>query len=166
MSAYKYVTPYWRDSQTVFGEGIKAYTGTTFFILNHNSVRADIAIHFYDLDGNLLTDMEVAMLVPANSVLDMRIVDIISLRDPNYRHITNLRTGSMRIISDVPLVTSGKMFNGRSTSDGTVEDLNVWSIPFEEVEVVKLELGRIGGEIPITDPSFKGYFGRRRPGQK
>jgi hypothetical protein len=166
MSTYKYVTPYWRDSQTVFGEGIKAYTGTTFFILNHNSERAAIKIHFYDLNGNLLTDMEVDMFVPANSVLDMRIVDIISFRDPNYRTTTGLRTGSMRIVSDVPLVTSGKMYNGKSTSDGVVEDLNVWSIPFEEVPFVKLELGKIGGEIPITDPSYKGYFNRRRPGQK
>lgn len=166
MSTYKYVTPYWRDSQTVFGEGVKAYTGTTFFILNHNNERADIAIHFYDLDGNLLTDMEVSMLVPPNAVLDMRIVDIISSKDPNYRFVTGLRTGSMRIVSDVPLVTSGKMFNGRSTSDGTVEDLNVWSIPFEEIPFAKLDLGRIGGEIPIPDNSYKGYFGRRRPGQK
>ncbi len=166
MSTYKYVTPYWRDSQTVFGEGVKAYTGTTFFILNHNNERAAIKIHFYDLNGNLLTDMEVDMFVPANSVLDMRIVDIISFRDPNYRTTTGLRTGSMRIVSDVPLVASGKMYNGRSTSDGTVEDLNVWSIPFEEVPFVKLELEKIGGEIPITDPSYKGYFNRRRPGQK
>ena len=165
MSNYKYVTPYWRDSQTVFGEGIKAYTGTTFFILNYNNDRADIAIHFYDLNGNLLIDMEVAMLVPANSVLDMRIVDIISFKDPNYRATTNLRTGSMRIISDVPLVISGKMYDGKSTSAGT-EDLNVWSIPFEEVKVIPLELGKIGGEIPITDPSLKGYLGRRRPGNK
>ncbi|MEO8234976.1 MAG: hypothetical protein ABI549_06140 [Flavobacterium sp.] len=166
MSTYKYVTPYWRDSQTVFGEGIKAYTGTTFFILNYNDSRANIAIHFYDLNGNLITDMEVAMLVPANSVLDMRIVDIISFKDPNYRVATNLRTGSMRIVSDVPLVTSGKMYNGKSTSDGVVEDLNVWSIPFEEVKVVPLELHRIGDEIPITDKSYKGYFDRRRPGQR
>ena len=48
----------------------------------------------------------------------------------------------------------------------TVEDLNVWSIPFEEVPFVKLELGKIGGEIPIPDNSYKGYFNRRRPGQK
>lgn len=33
MSAYNYVTSYWKDSQTVFGEGVKAFTGTTFFIL-------------------------------------------------------------------------------------------------------------------------------------
>ncbi len=166
MSNYKYVTPYWRDSQTVFGEGVKAYTGTTFFILNHNDVRADIAIHFYDLDGNLLTNMEVSMLVPANAVLDMRIVDIISSKDPNYRVTTGLRTGSMRIVSDVPVVISGKMYNGRVTSDREVEDLNVWSIPFEEISYVKLDLGKIGGEIPIPDNGFKGYFGRRRPGQK
>ena len=119
MSTYKYVTPYWRDSQTVFGEGVKAYTGTTFFILNHNNERADVAIHFYDLNGNLLTDMEVVDVGAClMQFLDMRIVDIISFKDPNYRTMTNLRTGSMRIVSDVPLVTSGKMYNGKTTSNG------------------------------------------------
>lgn len=61
----------------------KAYTGTTFFILNYNNVRADIKIHFYDLEGNLNQDMEVDMLTPPNSVLDLRIVDIISSKNPN-----------------------------------------------------------------------------------
>lgn len=165
MSNFKYVTPYWRDSQEILGEGIKAYTGTTFFILNYNSVRADIKIHFYDLDGNLNLDMEVGMLTPANSVLDMRIVDIISFKNPNYRVSSNLRTGSMRIISDVPLVISGKMYNGKTTSVGT-EDLNIWSIPFEEVKVEELDLGKIGGPIPIPDNGFGQYYKRKRPGNK
>ncbi|MEC4004017.1 hypothetical protein OX283_005075 [Flavobacterium sp. SUN052] len=165
MSTYKYVTPYWRDSQEILGEGIKAYTGTTFFILNYNNERADIKIHFYDLSGNLINDMEVAMLTPANSVLDMRIVDVISFKNPNYRFSNNLKTGSMRILCDVPLVVSGKMFNGKSTSAGT-EDLNVWSIPFEEVKFVPIDFEKIGGPIPIPDNSYKEYFGRKRPGQK
>lgn len=166
MSKYKYVTPYWKDSQTVFDEGIKAYTGTNFYILNHNNVRAVIAIHFYDKGGNLLTDMEVAMQSHPNSVLDMRIVDIISSKDPSYQTMTNSRSGSMLIVSDVPLVISGKMYNGERTSDGHTEDFNVWSIPFEEIPFEKLELGKIGGEIPVSDNSLKGYLGRRRPGQK
>ncbi|MES2864614.1 MAG: hypothetical protein V4666_10885 [Bacteroidota bacterium] len=166
MNTYKYVTPYWRDSQAILGEGVKAYTGTTFYILNHNDERAKIAIHFYDLKGNLLIDMEVGILLPSNVVLDMRIGDIIDSKNPSYKTMTNSRTGSMRIVSDVPLVTSGKMYNGKITSDGENEELNVWSIPFEEIPFAKLDLGRIGGEIPIPDNSFKEYFGRRRPGQK
>jgi len=165
MSNFKYVTPYWRDSQDILGEGIKAYTGTTFFILNYNSVRADIKIHFYDLEGNLNQDMEVGMLTPANSVLDMRIVDIISFKNPNYRFSTNLKTGSMRIISDVPLVISGKMYNGKTTSAGT-EDLNVWSIPFEEVKIEEKILGRIDDPIPFPNNGFGQYNSRKRPGNK
>lgn len=165
MSSFKYVTPYWRDSQDILGEGIKTYTGTTFFILNYNSVRAAIKIHFYDLEGNLNQDMEVDMLTPPNSVLDLRIVDIISSKNPNYRFSNNLKTGSMRIISDVPLVISGKMYNGRTTSAST-EDLNIWSIPFEEVKVEELDLGKIGGPIPIPDNGFGQYYKRKRPGNK
>lgn len=165
MSSFKYVTPYWRDSQEILGEGIKAYTGTTFFILNYNSVRADIKIHFYDLEGNLNQDMEVDMLTPPNSVLDLRIVDIISSKNPNYRFSNNLKTGSMRIISDVPLMISGKMYNGRSTSVST-EDLNVWSIPFEEVKVEELDFGKIGGPIPFPNNGFGQYDKRKRPGNK
>lgn len=166
MASYKYVTPYWRDSQQIFGEGVKAYTGTTFFILNYNNERAQVKIHFFDLSGTLLTDMEVDMLVPAKAVLDMRVVDIIASKDPNYRVNTNLRTGSMKIVCDVPLVISGKMYNGVTDSRGDTEDKNVWSIPFEEI---KLE----SPELPVYDPNkppipdgtdFGNYFNRRRVG--
>lgn len=91
MSNYKYVTPYWSDSQEILGKGIKSYTGTTFFILNYNNVRADIKIHFYDFEGNLFLDMEMGMLTPPNSVLDKRIVDVISFKNPTYRVSSNSR---------------------------------------------------------------------------
>lgn len=39
---YKYVTPYWRDSHELYGEGISAYTGTYFYVLNPNNERANI----------------------------------------------------------------------------------------------------------------------------
>lgn len=160
MSNYKYATPYWRDSQQVYGEGIKAYTGTTFFILNFNDVKADISIHFYDLNGGLYNDMEVSMQVPANSVLDLRVVDIIAFKNPNYRLTSNLRTGSLRIVSDLPLLTSGRMYNGVSSSKGT-EDKNIWSIPFEEIKVPDLDLQRIGRK-PVIDNDWTQYFNRRR----
>ncbi len=165
MSSFKYVTPYWCDSQDVYGEGIKIYTGTTFCILNYNNVRADIKIHFYDEVGTIYSDMEIGMLTHANSVLSLRIIDIISEKNPSYRVSTNLRAGSLRIISDVPLVISGKMYNGKTTSAGT-EDLNVWSIPFEEVKVEELDFGKIGGPIPFPNNGFGQYDKRKRPGNK
>lgn len=168
MTSYKYVTPYWRDSQQIFGEGVKAYTGTTFFILNYNNETAHIRIHFFDLEGNLLTDMEVDMFTPAKSVLDMRVVDIIAHKDPNYRTSTNLRTGSMKVVCDVPLVISGKMFNGVTDSRGNTEDKNVWSIPFEEVQLPDVKLERLDPNQPIIDPTvppdFGNYYKRRRVG--
>lgn len=165
MANYKYVTPYWRDSHEIFGEGVSAYTGTTFYILNYNNERAHIRIHFFDLSGNLLTDMEVDILTPPKSVLDMRIVDIIAMHDPSYRTTSNLRTGSMKIVSDVPLVISGKMYNGTSGSNGTKDD-NVWSIPFEEVQLPDAKLEQIDPNGPIIDPKippdFGNYFNRRK----
>lgn len=165
MASYKYVTPYWRDSHEIFGEGFSAYTGTTFYILNYNDQQARIRIHFFDLNGSLLSDMEVDMLTPPKSVLGMRIVDIIALHEPGYRTTSNLRTGSMKIVCDVPLVISGKMYSGTSGSNGT-KDENVWSIPFEEVQLPEVKLEQLDPSEPIIDPKnppdFGSYFNRRK----
>lgn len=163
MSTFKYVTAYWRDSHEVYGQGISAYTGTTFFVLNPNAVRAEIKIHFHDLKGNLYPDMEVNMILPENSVLDMRIVDIIAFKNPAYRTTTNLRTGWLKVISDVPLAISGKMYSGRSTALGT-NDENVWSIPFEEIKVVEIDLEEIRRTPTIPNNEIGEYFKKyRRP---
>ncbi|UGS23396.1 hypothetical protein [Flavobacterium channae] len=161
MSKYKYVTPYWKDSLGIFGEGHKAHTGTTFYVHNYNNTSARIVIHFYDLDGKLFSDMEVDLLTPPNSVLDMRIVDIISVKNPSYNVTEHSRNGSMHIFCDVPLVISGKMYKGRTNSFGT-QDENVWSIPFQEVKMEELNLGRIDDEIPINNPDFSNFFKRRK----
>lgn len=159
--SYKYVTPYWRDSHEVYGQGISAYTGTTFFALNPNFTKANIRIHFYDLKGNLFPDMEVDMIMPENSVLDMRIVDIIAFKDPNWRVTTNLRTGWLKVICDVPLVISGKMYSGRSTSIGT-KDETVWSIPFEEVKISEVDYETIRKTPTIPNKDWSEFFKKYR----
>ena len=162
MSKFKYVTPYWRDSQTVFGEGIKTYTGTTFYIVNLKSFNNTVKLYFYDFKGNLIPEMSIEMIISGNAVLDLRLVDIISFKDPSYRLTSNLKTGSVRLYSDEPVVANGKMFNGKSTSKGGTEDLNIWSIDFKEVEFIPLKYG-VAEPNPIPDKNFGEYMKKKYP---
>lgn len=158
---FTYVTPYWRDSQTLYGEGISAYTGTYFFILNANSERANVQIFFYDLEGNEYTDMQVEMILPEYHVLDFRIIDIIAFRDVNYRNSSNLRTGWLKIICDFPLNISGKIVSGNVNSIGVrIEDS--WSIPFEQLTTTSLNPGAPQPFPPMPSKDFQNYLEERK----
>ena len=137
---FNYVTPYWRDSHELFGDGISSYTGTYFFILNPNNDRANVKIFFYNLEGVEYADMQVDGILPEFHVFDYRIVDIVAFRNPTYRTTNNLRTGWMKIVSDAPLNISGRITSGDVNSKGArIEDS--FSIPFQQLTSISLAGG-------------------------
>lgn len=158
---FKYVTPYWTDSHTLYGEGISLYTGTYFFLLNANDSRANVQIFFYDLEGNEFVDMQIDMILPENHVLDFRIIDIISFNNPDYRTTSNLRTGWLKVICDVPLNISGKIVSGNVNSKGArVEDS--WSIPFQQLTTTTFESGAPKPIRPRSISDFEEYLKRKK----
>lgn len=160
---FNYVTPYWRDSHDLFGEGISSYTGTYMFILNPNNERAYVKVFFYDLDGNEFKDMQVEQILPEFHVFDFRIVDIIAFKDPSYRTTNNLRTGWIKIVSDVPLNISGKITSGDVNSKGArIEDS--WSIPFQTLATFSIDSGVPKPIRPRLDKSLEEYLkNKKRP---
>jgi hypothetical protein len=162
MTNFKYATPYWRSSHEIYGEGVKSYTDTTLYILNYNEYRAIVKLYFYDLRGNYIPEIYIEMQLPGRATLDIRIQDYITQKYPNYINTSYLMNGSLKIVSDKPLVISGKMFNGITDSSRDSEDKNVWSIPFEEIELpdVKLERFDPNQPIPTPNPNFPRPFPR------
>jgi hypothetical protein len=158
---FNYVTPYWRDSHEFFGEGINSYTGTYFFILNPNNERAYVKIFFYNLEGSEFKDMQIEQILPENHVLDFRIVDIIAFKDPSYRIEKNLRTGWLKIVSDVPLNISGKITSGDVNSKGArIEDS--WSIPFQQLTAIVLDGGAPKPFRPRPLSDFEEYMKKKK----
>ena len=158
---FNYVTPYWRDSHEFFGEGINAYTGTYIFILNPNNERAYLKVFFYDLDGTEFKDMQVEEILPEFHVFDFRIVDIIAFKDPSYRITKNLRTGWVKIVSDVPLNISGRITSGDVNSKGArIEDS--WSIPFQQLTSIALDGGTPKPFRPRPLSDFEEYLKKKK----
>lgn len=105
--------------------------------------------------------MQIEQILPENHVLDFRIIDIISFRNPAYRTTNNLRTGWLKVVCDLPLNISGKIVSGNVNSIGKREE-DSWSIPFQQINSTTLD-----SEIPkpirprkLSD--FEEYLKRKR----
>jgi hypothetical protein len=157
MSTFKYFTPYWRDSHTNYPENSKAYTSTIFYILNPTDVESTFLIQFYNQEGKQFVDMQTAFVLKPGCVLDIRILDVIKIKNPNYSANSALLSGSLKITSTTNLCVSGKMIKGITIAGETTERLT-WSIPFHEIIILDTSSNKFNPTFPKPFVNNLDYF--------